>query len=1301
VPPRHIIAANEAAKADTDSLGRLRAAIAKGAANDPDTPKNPAGEDAARKQAAARLQGSRTVASIAERLTHMGAWSVELPALSLTVSDEVLAIHGILPGGALTVEESIGQYAPECRETITRAFGACVNSGTPFDLDVQLITPGGQRVWVRSVGEAVRDASGVIQRVQGAIQEISEHTQATAETRQQLAERLTTTLESITDAFFTLDREWRFTFVNREAERLLQRPRAELIGADWRKEFSAAVDAAFGIEYRRAIAENRSVEFEEFYPPLNTWFSVRAYPSSEGLAVYFLDITERKRMEKMLRESEAEFRTLAEGMPQMVWVTNPAGETTYFNHQWVDYTGLTMEESLGSGWNKPFHPEDQQSAWRAWQRAMAGIDIYSIECRLRRADGIYRWWLVRGVPLRDANGIPVKWLGTCTDIHDLKVAEVEIARAMAKMKESDEKFHQLADNVTDVFWVASPDLRTVHYVSPAYEQIWGRSVESQYAHPGQWTDAIVPPDREHVFTAVAGLAADKAVVSLDCQIERPDASVRWIHIRGFRVEDTTGQLIRIAGIASDITERKHSEEAIERALQRLNDAQRIGRIGDWGYDIASGAVKWSPEMFELLGRDPRLGPPRDLEEATAVYDAASRAFIEENFRRAIESGEPQHCELVVRQPGGQRGHVLAESMPKKDENGKVVGLYGTLQDISARKRDEQAIRDRAHQQELIATLGRSALANTDLDILFTEAGSAIAQGLNVEFSKVLQLMGDEHSFILKAGAGWKPAWLGQHTSSADGGIRLAEILAGKPSIIDDFLTEQPVSTSTILRAHGISSGVDVAIVCSDGPWGVLGGYSRDVRQFGVEHLDFLRSIANILGTGIDRRRREEQLVRLAHYDTLTNLPNKVFFNDRLAAAIVQSRHSGGRTAVLYLDLDRFKNVNDAFGHGQGDRLLQEVARRLASLTRASDTLSRQGGDEFLVLMPGMEIGEDPARFAEQLIRSMDSDVNVGFDEAVPVTCSIGIACFPDDGKDAETVLRNADAAMYAAKEAGRNCYRFYSGEMNARAHERHLLVADLGKAIARGELFLQFQPQVAMDSGVVTGMEALARWRHPVLGLVPPGQFIPLAEESGLIVSIGGWVLETACRQQAQWVREGVAHGRMAVNVSAVQFRQPSLLGTVGRTLERTGLDPRCLELELTESIVLRGADGVGEKLTELNKLGVTLAIDDFGTGQSNLSYLTQFPIHRLKIDQSFVRGIPADKKNGAITQAIISMGHSLGLTVIAEGVETEAQAEYLQSLWCDEAQGHYYSRPLYPADCGAFLRCETPRPNPAAPEGT
>jgi EAL domain-containing protein (putative c-di-GMP-specific phosphodiesterase class I) len=309
-----------------------------------------------------------------------------------------------------------------------------------------------------------------------------------------------------------------------------------------------------------------------------------------------------------------------------------------------------------------------------------------------------------------------------------------------------------------------------------------------------------------------------------------------------------------------------------------------------------------------------------------------------------------------------------------------------------------------------------------------------------------------------------------------------------------------------------------------------------------------------------------------------------------------------------------------------------------------------------------------------------------------VSISIGIASFPDNGNSGEVLLRKADAALYAAKETGRNCYRFYSGDMNARAHGRLMLVADLSRAIERDELFLQFQPQVSMGSGAVTGVEALVRWRHPTLGIVPPERFIPVAEDSGLIVSIGNWVLEAACLQRAQWLREGLEFGRVAVNVSALQFRRQDFLANVVQALDRSGLEARCLELELTESAVMQGIDIVLDKLTRLNGLGVKLVIDDFGTGQSSLSYLKQFPIQGLKIDQSFVAGLPEDKDDAAITQAVVSLGHSLGLSVIAEGIETLAQADYLKSLKCDDAQGFFYSRPLFPADFVAFLRSEERR---------
>ncbi len=657
--------------------------------------------------------------------------------------------------------------------------------------------------------------------------------------------------------------------------------------------------------------------------------------------------------------------------------------------------------------------------------------------------------------------------------------------------------------------------------------------------------------------------------------------------------------------------------------------------------------------------------------------------ILEKCLQAAMTGVPFEGESETNSPLGEVRWLQYQVVPLRD------GLAISAHDVSARKRDEQAIRDHARQQELIASLGRSALAETDIDHVFSLAATVAAKGLGLAYSKVMQLVADDHSFILKAGVGWEPGWLGRRISGLEGDVPSAGMLSPrKPEVIDHLSSDSRDSALEILRVHGITGGVDVAIVGSEGLCGMLGVYSREVRQFSVDNLDFLQSIANILATAMDRKRGEAQMVHLAQYDPLTDLPNRSLLKDRLSVAVAQAQRSGKRLAVIYMDLDRFKNVNDSLGHDFGDRLLQEVAHRLSASVRASDTVSRQGGDEFLIVLPEVDSERDAARVAEKLIGSIAEPITIG-DVELSVTASVGIACYPDNGDDIETLLRNADAAMYAAKEMGRDRYQFYSQEMNAHARQRLMLESDLRRAIERNELFLQFQPQVALGSRAVIGVEALVRWQHPAHGVVAPGEFIPIAEEIGLIASIGSWVLETACRQQAQWVQEGIARGPVAVNVSSLQFRQPAFVVTVMKILKQTGLEPHYLELEVTESIVMYGTDVVRAKLMSLAKLGVKFAIDDFGTGYSNLSYLKKFPIHRLKIDLSFISGLPGDKESGAIAQAIISMGHSLGLNVIAEGVETEAQAEYLQSLRCDDAQGILYSRPLLPVDCAAFLRSD------------
>ncbi|MBA4741978.1 MAG: EAL domain-containing protein [Azoarcus sp.] len=856
-----------------------------------------------------------------------------------------------------------------------------------------------------------------------------------------------------------------------------------------------------------------------------------------------IDLSERVEAEAALRNSEAEFRTLAEAMPQIVWVTLPDGNHIQFNQHWLDYTGLTLEESLGFGWNAPFHPEDRGRAARRWQEAVDSGEPYEIEYRLRRHDGVYHWMLGRALPLRDESGQIVKWFGTCTDIDDIK-----------------------------------------------------------------------------------------------------------------------------------------------RTVERLDEAQRIARLGDWECDLDTEEIRWSPQVFEIFGRDPALGPPADFSENDRLFDDATRSVVAERIARALETGLTQEYELRVTRLDGSERYVNVMAVPRQDDQGRVAGLFGTVQDITAQKRDELALRSRAHQQVLVATLGRLALTDSDLEGIFDAAADALADGLGVEFARIL-LRTEDDQFIMRTGIGWDEGWAGRRIDSTPGTTHVHRVLeARRPLIVDNLRTEGPIAATGMLAKHGIVSGIDAPIGPAEHPLGLLGAYARTAQRFSADDIGFLQSISNTLNTAIERAHAKEQLTYMVQHDALTGLPNRLLLTDRLNVAMTASRRTGKRLALMFMDLDRFKNVNDVFGHDGGDLVLKEVAARLLGGVRASDTISRQGGDEFLVVLPEIDSDDDAARVAEKLLAAVLAPFQLYGTEVV-LGASIGIVCFPDNGEDVETLLRNADVAMYAAKEQGRGRYQFYSADMNARAHERLILEGDLRHAIARDELFLVFQPQINLARDEVIGLEALLRWRHATHGVVPPAQFIPIAEDSGLITSIGTWAMEAACRQHAKWLDEGIVAGTMAVNVSALQFQQKDFVDTVSAVLERSGLPAHALELEVTESVVMRGIDEVLEKLHRLDALGIQVAIDDFGTGYSSLSYLRQFPIDRLKIDQSFIRGLPADRESAAIVQAVVALGHSLALDVLAEGVETDEQADYLRGIGCNAGQGYLFARPVEADACARLLR--------------
>ncbi|AMD00511.1 EAL domain-containing protein [Halomonas chromatireducens] len=856
------------------------------------------------------------------------------------------------------------------------------------------------------------------------------------------------------------------------------------------------------------------------------------------------DITDRLRVEVALRDSEAEFRTLIESMPQIVWVTRPDGWHLQYNQSWFDFTGLTLEESLGHGWNPAFHPDDRPRAARRWQEAITMGNPYEIEYRLRRADGAYRWMLGRALPLRDSAGQIVKWFGTCTDIHELKRTE-----------------------------------------------------------------------------------------------------------------------------------------------ERLTEAQRIGRIGDWEYDIATQSINWSRQVYEILGRDPTLGPPRSLEEHAKLYALSSHRVLIEKVELAIASGEPEELELLVNHSTGMEVHVKVMAVPSKDSQGRVNGLFGTIQDISEEKRAERALMTRAHQQLLVADFGRLALSTKDIETVFREAATLIAEGLGVGYTKVLLCDDSSNTCTLVAGSGWSADWIGRKTyrdSSIDSQAKHV-FESQEPLVIENFRDETRFSPSPLLIQHGIVSGVNVVVKGIEGPLGVLGAYARESHRFSSDDIRFLESLANTLSSAIERRMADERLTHMALHDALTDLPNRILLTDRLNMAFSDAQRHGQHLALLFLDVDRFKNINDVYGHAFGDQILMEIAKRLRGVMRAMDTISRQGGDEFLIVVPELRNDEEAKHVAQKVLGTFVPPFQVEGSEVV-LSASIGIACYPADGQEAETLLRNADAAMYVAKEQGRNCYQFYAADMHAKTMEHLMLEGDLRRAIENHQLYLEYQPQLDLTTGGIIGLEALVRWRHPTHGLVSPGKFIPIAEESGQIVPIGTWVLEEACHQHARWIDEGFELGTIAVNVSANQFQQPDFVNVVEAVLKRTGLTADRLELELTESMVMQTMEIVLDKLSRLHALGIKLAIDDFGTGYSSLSYLKQFPLHRLKIDQSFTAGLTEGRESHAITQAIIHMGHSLGLDVLAEGIETVEQEELLKTMACNAGQGYRFAKPLPAEEVRVFF---------------
>jgi diguanylate cyclase (GGDEF)-like protein/PAS domain S-box-containing protein len=602
--------------------------------------------------------------------------------------------------------------------------------------------------------------------------------------------------------------------------------------------------------------------------------------------------------------------------------------------------------------------------------------------------------------------------------------------------------------------------------------------------------------------------------------------------------------------------------------------------------------------------------------------------------------------------------------------------HGMLHDVTYRKEVEGELERRAAQQAAVALLGEHALEGASTADLMQEATASAADMLGAEISAVWQYLPDEGCLMLRSGIGWPDTEFGKLRYPAGAGSQAGYTLQnGAPVVVEDWNTETRFEQPDF-RGRRTGSGLSVKIEGgSRGPFGVLVVQSMRSRGFAPRDMDFLQSLANVLADALERQAVEDAIRERAVHDPLTGLPNRVLFVDRLEHALARLGRQESLAAILFLDLDHFKLVNDSLGHHVGDELLAAAAPRLKHALRGSDTVARFGGDEFGILLEDIASERDAIETAERIAATFARPFVLSGSEHF-VTTSIGIA-LATGGERADELIRDADAAMYRAKDRGRARYEVFDEGMRGRAIERLRMENDLRRALERDQLRLEYQPVVSLVNFSIVGVEALLRWRHPDRGEIPPSEFIPIAEENGLIEPIGRWVLENACRQAAQWyaARPDSAPIAMSVNLSAVQVARRTLPEVVRAALSSTGLDPACLSLEITETVMVRDADGLADILQALKALGVRLVLDDFGTGYSSLSYLTRLPLDVLKVDRSFVDGLGNEPRDTAITETIIAMSRALSLDVVAEGVETSEQVNELSRLGCTAAQGFHFSR--------------------------
>ena len=900
------------------------------------------------------------------------------------------------------------------------------------------------------------------------------------------------------------------------------------------------------------------------------------------------------------------------------------------NRTFCEMTGYGKAELIGQTFRRITHPDDIARDEEQLARVANGAaSLETVEKRYLRRDGSVLWVRRNASVLRDAQGAARFIIGAMLDLTVQRAKDRALTQTNGFLTAIVEN-SPIAIYATDLEGI-------ITLWNPAAERTFGFSRDQAV---GRLAPFVPEAKREEARAFRERVIAGETLAQIELARQRADGSTIDVNSSAAPLRDEDGRIRGLLVMCVDMTGAKRTERALKDQLHftrslidaipnpvYFKDAQGRYQVYNRAWDEIFGAGR------NWIGRTAADMFPGELGRAHGERD-----------RPLFEKASSTRYEVQVPTAAGDKREMLYNKVSFVDQQGVVGGLIGVITDVTHYKETERALEASEARFRVLTESG--------IDLI-----SVIAQDGTLAYQ----------SAALRTLLGYEPAeTLGKDVFSM---------------IHREDAEHARAAFRRILETRQTREAIELRIRHRDGSW-------RTFESLGTNCIDnpHIKGVVFNSRDVTDRKAIQQRIQHLAYHDNLTGLPNRGLLQDRLGHSIARAERSGRKVAVLFIDLDNFKNINDTLGHDVGDELLRHVSARLKQCVRVEDTIARQGGDEFIVLLDSLEDSRGASVVAQKILNGLRAPFKLAGTEQ-HVSGSVGIALYPDDGRDAQTLMKSADTAMFHGKSQGKNTYQYFTSQMNVAVKRRMTLESALRRAVLQKDFVLHYQPQVNLETGEIIAVEALVRWRTEDSGTVMPGDFIPLAEETGLINEIGEWVLREGCRQAKEWHDMGLASRRMAINLSARQFGDKGFLDMVTRVLADTKLDPQCLELEITESQVMRQTEGMIMLLNRLADMGVNLAIDDFGTGYSSLSYLKRLPIQKLKIDQSFIRDITVDPNDAAIVVAIISMARSLELETIAEGVETAGQLALLRSKGCRMGQGHYFSMPISAQELYPLLR--------------